>query len=599
MNQAARGLHPSSRSSFILHPSSFILAMTALGTALHHLPWLSPCAASLVALARPPSSATWAAVRSDPGAVLLVARATPSGFSPHGPPFPAHHLEDPAVCESALRLLAGADAGPAAGFVDWTRPELQPVYQAAVSTAHLAAYLAGRTRRGDPERAWATGLLAPLGWLAVCAADPARAVACLHDPALKKHPFETQKRHWGLDQEALTRRLARRWQLPDELASVLAHLSLPAEPAQGLGADRELFRVVRLAVGTAQRHGFDLGLLGGASSAFDVEEACAGLGLAAGDAQRLQLEAEKLRANPPAPEGWTSPAGVPLLRELLRLAAENRRSRDRPLWERLEGELDGLHRLLAEQHASEAERLKAQKLRALAEFASGAGHEINNPLAVISGQAQYLLGQETDPARQKALRTIIAQTQRVHQILRELMQFARPPRPQKAAVDLPGLVREVAASLGEQAAQANVHLACADAEPIRVHADPDQMRTALTCLVRNAVEAAAASGHADAWAGVRLDTSVPDQVDVIVENSGAGPDLPQREHLFDPFYSGRAAGRGRGLGLPTAWRLAREQGGDVHFAGVTAGRTRFVMSLPREAAAEQGVQVNGNGLARV
>ena len=57
----------------------------------------------------------------------------------------------------------------------------------------------------------------------------------------------------------------------------------------------------------------------------------------------------------------------------------------------------------------------------------------------------------------------------------------------------------------------------------------------------------------------------------------------EREHLFDPFYSGRKAGRGRGLGLPTAWRLARQHGGDVRFAG--AEPTRFVLTLPAETLA--------------
>ena len=52
------------------------------------------------------------------------------------------------------------------------------------------------------------------------------------------------------------------------------------------------------------------------------------------------------------------------------------------------------------------------------------------------------------------------------------------------------------------------------------------------------------------------------------------------KHMFDPFYSGRQAGRGRGLGLPTAWQLARIQGGDVRFEGSTQGRTHFVLSLP-------------------
>jgi len=87
---------------------------------------------------------------------------------------------------------------------------------------------------------------------------------------------------------------------------------------------------------------------------------------------------------------------------------------------------------------------------------------------------------------------------------------------------------------------------------------------------------------------------------MIVEDSGTGPTQAQREHLFDPFYSGRQAGRGRGLGLPTAWRLAREHGGDVRFDSVSGGPTRFILSLPLPSG-EEGSQKtdddNANGQA--
>jgi signal transduction histidine kinase len=75
-----------------------------------------------------------------------------------------------------------------------------------------------------------------------------------------------------------------------------------------------------------------------------------------------------------------------------------------------------------------------------------------------------------------------------------------------------------------------------------------------------------------------------DRVRVVVEDAGPGPTPAQAEHLFDPFYSGRSAARGRGLGLPTAWRLAREQGGDVWYEPRPGGPTRFVLALPAAGA---------------
>ena len=103
------------------------------------------------------------------------------------------------------------------------------------------------------------------------------------------------------------------------------------------------------------------------------------------------------------------------------------------------------------------------------------------------------------------------------------------------------------------------------------------MKAALTNILRNGVEAAPAEG----WARVMLNSPVEGRVEIAVEDNGAGPDATQFDHLFDPFYSGRSAGRGRGLGLSTAWRLARLQGGDVRFDPTRpATPTRFVLELP-------------------
>jgi len=282
-----------------------------------------------------------------------------------------------------------------------------------------------------------------------------------------------------------------------------------------------------------------------------------------------------------------------------------------PALERLESDFDDLHAALEDHRSAEAERLREQKLRALAEFAAGAGHEINNPLAVISGQAQYLLKQlqlvdfgdanETETSAvdevlheqighlQSAIadsqKTIISQTQRIHQILRDLMQFARPPRPMKQVVDLGVLVRDTAASLSDLATQRQVRLECIDSPtPILVEVDPAQIGTALTCLLRNAIEAAPSGPDTPGWARIRVCAENAERAEVVIEDNGPGPAALEREHLFDPFFSGRPAGRGRGLGLPTAWRLANQHGGEVTFSRAAEGPTRFILALPRYVA---------------
>lgn len=575
--------------------------MRALGEAVTQLPWLCPRATSLLALAQPARPTAWVELRDDPAAVLLVLRsgaARPA--APARPPFAAL-LRDPSILEGVLPRLAAGQLTQ--GFIDWSQPLLQPIYQAAVTYAQAAHRLAELSGRCDPDTAWTAGLLTPLGWFAIGAVAPELTAACLAAPTFVADPVRTQQQLWGLDQAALARRLLRRWQLPAWLSASVGHLGLSVELAQSFGAEPDLFRTVQLAVLlTQQRHGL-LRLSVGA----ELAATAAALGVTTDQQAAVQQQAV---ASPPA--SWPSPANLPLLGDLLSLAAENLRLRDAPRLEQLEHEQDQLHQAVQELRTTQREQLQTQKLAALAEFAAGAGHEINNPLAVISGQAQYLLRQlrpaergltkeaEPDPAVRlpaaafrAALETIIAQTQRIHQLLHGLMQFARPPRPRKQPTDAGALIRQVVAELSETALRRGVRLVCPEpTQPASLDADPEQARTALSCLLQNAIEAAPADG----WAGVRLETPAADRVDLVVEDNGGGPSPLQREHLFDPFYCGRQAGRGRGLGLPTAWRLAREHGGDVRYDSLPGGPTRFVLTLPRYNGGN-GTVASGPGLA--
>jgi signal transduction histidine kinase len=123
-----------------------------------------------------------------------------------------------------------------------------------------------------------------------------------------------------------------------------------------------------------------------------------------------------------------------------------------------------------------------------------------------------------------------------------------------------------------------------------LQADREQIFRALSALLRNAIEAAPEGG----WAGVSIETEHPNTVHFVVEDSGPGPNSDHRDRIFDPFFSGRDAGRGRGLGLPIAWRLARLHDGDVFLADRNGGPTCFILSLPLLSAASAAEpSVNG------
>jgi signal transduction histidine kinase len=545
----------------------------AVGRSAAALPWLCPNTDGLIRLAEEPAGFV-SAPTGDPALLALLLRfAVPT-------PQPDHGLFCPVTLASAtLPEVAAALLSTYPGC--WVVPTSDVAERCRSLTARttvLARRIAEHTRRACAERAAAAAALAPLGWLAVAAVDPGAAAAQLATD-LQAGPRATiQADAWGLDQNAIARRLANRWRFPDWLANVLGNLNLPLGAARAVVTDPNLFAVVQLALVVAEESEPALGLTRGAAKDALVKE----LHL---DLATLEGLHETGAAPEPEPRSVPdpNPSQVPLVENLLRMSADARRRNGSALVGRLEDRLDHLHGAIGAVGTDAEQRVRNAKLAALAELAAGAGHEINNPLAIISGNAQRLFRTEPDPDRGQVLQTILRQTQRIAGLVRDLMQFARPPRPaprRVAAAELLAAVREELAPFAAEKG-AGIALGTVPADAF-VRCDWAQLKHVIAAVARNGIEAAGANG----W--VRLSCTEPDEefIHFVVEDSGPGLSGPALEHCFDPFYCGRSAGRGRGLGLSTAWQLARQNGGEVRHERTSDGPTRFVVVVPRSITLE-------------
>jgi signal transduction histidine kinase len=233
-----------------------------------------------------------------------------------------------------------------------------------------------------------------------------------------------------------------------------------------------------------------------------------------------------------------------------------------------------------------AAAVETAKLDALKELAYGASHELNNPLANISARAQTLLQEERDPERRRRLAAINSQAFRAHEMIADMMLFARPPQLERRPVDLVGLLDDLVRRLAEEAGQQNTELVrVGEPGPIEARVDPVQLRAALRALVINALEALADDGRIELSVGPVAGRA--GAVQIVVADNGPGIPAEVREHLFDPFFSGREAGRGLGLGLSKCWRIVREHRGRIDVGDndspAARGRgARFTITLPLE-----------------
>lgn len=223
------------------------------------------------------------------------------------------------------------------------------------------------------------------------------------------------------------------------------------------------------------------------------------------------------------------------------------------------------------------------KLAAVKEFAYGAGHEINNPLANISARAQTLLRDEANPDKRSKLATIIAQAQRAHEMITDLMLFAKPPKLKLELVNLVSWLPSVLVDLQQTAKEKGHQIVGVLPEDDHVNflekfetkIDPVQLAVAIRAIVTNAIEAMPSTGE------IRVELLIDDsRLGIAIHDNGPGMNDETREHIFDPFYSGREAGRGLGFGLCKAWRIIDEHAGQIEVESSLCIGARFTLWLP-------------------
>jgi signal transduction histidine kinase/HD-like signal output (HDOD) protein len=213
----------------------------------------------------------------------------------------------------------------------------------------------------------------------------------------------------------------------------------------------------------------------------------------------------------------------------------------------------------------QSELLRSRTLSSIAEMAAGAGHELNNPLSVISGRAQLLLRDAEEGSElRRALEVIHAKAHQASEIVSDLMDFARPATPRFQNVALKPLVDEIVgrflATHALLASRIRVLPAAADWV---VRADPQQLGAVLEELLNNAVEAVAENNATITIELRETQAGGARRALLTVRDGGAGMAANVMQRAFDPFFSHRRAGRGRGLGLARAHRLIEAHGGRI------------------------------------
>lgn len=231
---------------------------------------------------------------------------------------------------------------------------------------------------------------------------------------------------------------------------------------------------------------------------------------------------------------------------------------------------------------------RAERFEAISEMAASIAHEIRNPLASIRGSVQEIgRGLDLPPERKELLDLLISESDRLDNILRAFLNFARMRPVRKAPCDLGEILREAATLAGRSAGPRTTPLTTDLPPSLPISADAAQLRQVFLNLGVNALAAIDGEGTVrvsarPARGGEFLSgAAAPDNEGYLVEiaDDGVGMTEDVRRRAFDPFFTTKPGGTG--LGLSIVQRTVRAHGGEVSLASEPGSGTTVSVWLPR------------------
>lgn len=189
----------------------------------------------------------------------------------------------------------------------------------------------------------------------------------------------------------------------------------------------------------------------------------------------------------------------------------------------------------------EAKLKRADRLAAVGELSARMAHEIRNPLASISGAVQLIAQSgETCPKDKQLLEIVLRETDRLNELIRDFLEYARPTPPAIVKLDLEALIADLSSLLKTDHRFAGVSIKTQIPVGAAIAFDPQQCKQVFWNLLVNAAEALTGQGEIDVRAEIITDSAsgiaIGDVVKIEVSDNGIGMDPKDVGSVFEPFF---------------------------------------------------------------
>ncbi len=244
-----------------------------------------------------------------------------------------------------------------------------------------------------------------------------------------------------------------------------------------------------------------------------------------------------------------------------------------------------IHRDISEQKRLQQQLIHADKLSSIGTFVAGVAHELNNPLTAVMGFSNDLLRRtgEVPPDIAHLLGIISGQSRRAVEVVKNLLAYSRPHKPERRTFNLNELVATTAGIHQYRLKVDGIDIATETSmEPLPLYADPGQVQQVIVNILLNAQTAIKIAGQ---QGKITLRTEKLEEWDQplgLVAITNSGPSIPENEidQIFDPYFTTKKAGEGIGLGLYISYGIVRDFGGELWAENRPEGGVTFYIRFP-------------------
>ena len=236
---------------------------------------------------------------------------------------------------------------------------------------------------------------------------------------------------------------------------------------------------------------------------------------------------------------------------------------------------------------AQASLIQSEKLASLGKLAAGIAHEINNPLGGILIYSHLILEDlDKKNPHYENLRKIVKETSRCKDIVKGLLEFARPKEPEMSQLNINDIVDSSLAIMERQALFQNIVIKKSYAPALpKIVGDGAQLQQVFMNIIINAAEAMNGTGSLTICTSLNKDGSF---IDVSIADTGHGIKDEDKERIFEPFFSTKEVGKGTGLGLSISYSIVQKHQGTIEVQSEIGEGSTFTVKLPVTRKLEHG-----------